>query len=548
MTSDRREVVGNQVSRTGRAVPVETAGAESAVTPQLSRRMAARGRLRTNLAANLAGFAISVAIGLWYTPFLIHHLGAAAYGIVPLVTAITGYMTILATALNAAVARYVTIELEKGDSKTASEYFNSSLFGSLSLAAALLLPAIWASLHVELLINVPASQLAHTRWLFICAAGAFMLSMIQTPFGVSTYSLNRFELRKALELSRQIVSVVVVLILFRLVSPQLWAVGLGIVAGTAVSFAGAVWFWRVLTPGLRVSVSHVTMHAVRGLTSMGGWMSINSIGTLLFLAIDLLVINRLFGPESGGRYAAVMVWSNLLRSIAGVMSDVFAPSVLVLYARNDIDGLVAYMRRSMKCVGLMIALPIGGICGLGEPLLRTWLGPGFADLAWLLTLMTIHLSVNLAVLPLFCIQTATKHVRLPGLVTVAMGVANLGLALLLAGPVGWGMYGVAAAGAIVLTSKNLLFTPVYAARLLKRRPLSFLSEALPIIAAALATVVACKVLAATWDLATWPRLALCGVAVGGLYSALVFRLLLGAEERKVIRQMLSFSRTAGGQV
>ena len=52
--------------------------------------------------------------------------------------------------------------------------------------------------------------------------------------------------------------------------------------------------------------------------------------------------------------------------------------------------------------------------------------------------------------------------RVPAIVTIVMGFGNLGLAILLAGPMGWGLYGVAAAGAIALTAKNLIFTPLYA--------------------------------------------------------------------------------------
>jgi membrane protein EpsK len=60
---------------------------------------------------------------------------------------------------------------------------------------------------------------------------------------------------------------------------------------------------------------------------------------------------------------------------------------------------------------------------------------------------------------------------------------NLGLALLLAGPVGWGMYGVAAAGAIMLTVKNFIFTPLYAAHILGLGYSTFYRETIPIILA-----------------------------------------------------------------
>jgi len=77
---------------------------------------------------------------------------------------------------------------------------------------------------------------------------------------------------------------------------------------------------------------------------------------------------------------------------------------------------------------------------------------------------------------------ATNHVRLPGILTCVMGLGSLGLALLLAGPVGWGMYGVAVAGAVMLTAKNLVFTPLYTARILGLGYGTFYREILPVVA------------------------------------------------------------------
>ena len=125
---------------------------------------------------------------------------------------------------------------------------------------------------------------------------------------------------------------------------------------------------------------------------MGGWIAVTYVGTILYLGIDLLVVNRMFGPDAGGRYAAVAQWSALLRTLVGVVAGLFCPTMLYYYARHDIDGLSRYGRQAVKLVGLMMALPIGLICGLSTPLLQTWLGPKFADLAWLMSLMTMHLS------------------------------------------------------------------------------------------------------------------------------------------------------------
>ena len=137
-----------------------------------------RGRFLTNLISNAALFGFNILIGLWYTPYLIHHLGAAGYGIIPLVTQIVAYMAVITLGLNAAVGRFITICLEREEEESANRYFNTSLFGSVLLALLLVIPAGWASLHAELLIKIPPGDVLQTRWLFACVALVFLVNVV----------------------------------------------------------------------------------------------------------------------------------------------------------------------------------------------------------------------------------------------------------------------------------------------------------------------------------------------------------------------------------
>jgi len=237
------------------------------------------------------------------------------------------------------------------------------------------------------------------------------------------------------------------------------------------------------------------------------------------------------GAEAGGRYGSVMMWSVMLRNLAGVVGGVFGPTMISLYGRRDTEGLVAYSRTAVKFVGLMMALPIGLICGLGRPLLHIWLGADFESLAPLLMLMCLPLCVNLAVLPLFNIQVATNHVRLPGILTCVMGLGSLGLSLFLAGPAGWGMYGVALAGAIMLTAKNLVFTPLYAAHILGLGYGTFFREMLPVIASTVGLALAGWWLAQNQPITSWLGLGLAGTVLAAAFFAIACRFALTREER-----------------
>src|SRR5206468_932112 len=307
-----------------------------------------------------------------------------------------------------------------------------------------------------------------------------------------------------------------------------------ILAGTMVSTVGMVWLWKVLTPSLRISLGQFDWTMFRNLCSTGGWVLISQLGVMLYLNIDLLLANRMFGPEQGGRYAAVLALPTLLRSLASAVGGIFAPTMYHIYARGDINGLVVYLNRAIKFVGLVMALAIGLICGFSEPLLSRWLGPAFGSLAPLLFLMAIHLCINLSMYPLYAVPLAADRVRMPGLVTLGIGVGNLVLALFFAGFLGWGLYGLAAAGGIMLTVRHLLFTPLYGAHILNQPYRTFYREILPVALATGAIIGVCRLILARWSILDWTGLAAAGLSVSLLYAILVY-CLLSPEERAALK-------------
>jgi membrane protein EpsK len=503
-----------------------------------------KGRFATNLGANLANYALSILVGLWMTPYLIRHLGVAAYGLVPLATTVTSYMGLFTTALNAAVGRYLTMALDRNDCAEANRIFNTSFWGTAAVLLILLGPAVWLTSKVRFFFNVPPGYDDQFVWLFICTIGMFFFTTLASPFGVATFCRNRFDLSNAVAIVSTVVRVAAILILFNLCVPKVWHIGVAMLATAAVGLVLSVVLWRRLTPMLTVQRSAFSQQTLKQLTGMGGWIVINQIGSLLYMSVDLVVVNKMIGAEACGRYGAVMMWSLMLRNLAGVVSAVFGPTIVSLYGRKDTTGLVAYSRSAVKLVGVMVALPIGLVCGFAQPLLRIWLGPAFEPLAPLLMLMCLPLCVNLAVLPLFNIQVATNHVRLPGILTCVMGLGSLGLALLLAGPIGWGMYGVAVAGAVMLTAKNLVFTPLYAARILGLGYGTFYREILPVVATTIGLAGAGWWLAQDQRLTTWLDLGVAGMGLAAVFLAGTYWFLLTKEERRQALCLVWPRRTA----
>ena len=419
-----------------------------------------------NLLSNIAYFIVNVVIGIWLVPYFIRHLGAAGYGLIALAVSVTGYVSLVKISFNSAAARFLTIDIQKKDFLGANRIFNTTFwsFGGLSLALIPVL-AIFAY-FVPSIFSVPEGLSSQVSWLFFLVFLSFVITIFSSVFNASLFAQNRLDLRNMVDISYVGARTFFVVLLFALFTANLNKVGLAYLLGALCSLAFSVYLWTKTAPGLFISIKDYDKTKLKDILGMSGWLLINQIGALLFLQIDLILCNVLFGALIAGQYAAVILWNVLLRSMAGVFSSVFNPMQLISHANDDRKRLVSMSQRAVKFMALGMAIPVGLLCGFAKPILVYWLGVDYIPYVPLMWIFVSHLAINLAVIPLFGINVALNKVRFPALVTVALGVCNIILAVMLAKYTGLGVFGIAVAGAIVLTLKNVFFTPFYAAHIL----------------------------------------------------------------------------------
>jgi membrane protein EpsK len=495
-------------------------------------------RTATNLFASAAGFAVNVLMGVLLTPYLVRHLGVGAYGVVPAVMAITSWLSLATLALNTALGRHVTFALGTGDTEEANRYFNTALVAGLGCAALVGVALLAVALHPGWFLRIPAGEEEDTARMAAVVAGAVTISVLSSTFEVATFCKSRFDVRNAIGVAASLLRVAVIVALFVTSGPSITAVGLATLASALANAGGAAWAWGRLAPELRLAPRLFDRGALRALLGTAGWVVVNQLGTLLLVSVDLLFVNRSYGPEEAGRYASVLQWPNLVRGVALALGGALTPPMIELFARGERAAVARYSLTAVKFLGLAMALPAGLVAGLAAPLLQVWLGPGFVSLAPLLVLLVLPLAVSTGCTPMNSVATAANQFRAPALIQCAAGAANLVLMFVLARSLGWGLVGVAAAGSLVLTAKSVLFSICFAAGI-AGVPRAQLSKVLGVVvAASVATGGCCWALASRLDLAGFGRLAAVVVSASIAYALVSWTALLTSEERALVLAQL----------
>ncbi len=444
--------------------------------PKSSKILNLKKQMPKNLGMNILSFVTNVLIGLWLIPYLVKHIGVAAYGLVPLAMFFSEYVGIIIQSLNSAISRFLLIALQKKDYFQANEIFNTSLVIMFIFSLLQIIFMVIVVFDISFFINVPEELKSDAIWLFSFTFAGFSLSLFRAVFTTPLYSYNRTDLIQMSAVMQTLLRVIIIVLLFTVDEPLLKYVGIANFSASLFSFLFILYLSKKMVPELKFNVLMFNIKRVKDLTSMGGWVLVNQVGSLLFLKIDLYIVNAYLGAYQAGEYAMVMQWNNLIRAMIGVFAGIISPVLMIYYARNEIVKLVDLSKISVKLLGLLLAVPLGLICALAGDILSLWVGEEFRYLEGLMILSLAPLVINLAVLPLFTINTAYNRVKLPGIITIVLGVISFGFAILLVTQTNLGIYGVLLAGVIILTLKNVIFIPIYSAYILNASKLIFIKS------------------------------------------------------------------------
>lgn len=502
----------------------------------------ARSQFGVNVRANAVLLALQTGMGLWFAPYLIKNLGVAVYGLLPLANSVASYMSVLEFSVRGSLSRELSRAFATGGSHARRVVFNTALWASVALAAVLSPVALAVAMSAPALFSVPAGYEDAARILFGAILLMYLVGMVRSILTTVPFTRNRFDLLNVTPMSEIIVRVVVVVAMFALAKPRIEWVAVSLVVSGAIATIVALRLNRIVAPGLNMDVRAFDLSVLRRMWGTSSWMMVNQVGTLLFLSIDVVVVNVMLGADASGRYGSLLIWSVFLRSLAGAVSSAVTPVALRKHALGDHAGLARVMSESIGLLGMAIALPVGALTGFAAPVLTIWLGPEFAGLSVLLIAQVFHLSLNLAVLPLFSVQLAAGRVQIPGIVTLCGGLVNVMLAVSLV-TFGRNGLGVALAGALVLTLKNALFTTVYTAHI---QGVSWKPYVVALSKGALVALAVFAVSRASLELSVpqgWIGLGTQGVLVVGLCAALVYSLMLTRAQRQVVLSLAGVNRS-----
>lgn len=429
--------------------------------------MGERKRLAVNMIANIIAFGVQFGVSFVLTPYIINTLGAEAYGFVPLANNFIGYTNIITVALNSMASRFITIEMNRGNTAKANEYFNSVFIANIILALILLIPSVTIVLYINDFLAIPAGLLTDVQWTFSFAFISLLGGLILSVYGCAFFVHNRLDLNAKRNIEGNIIRAVVLIALFMVFQPKIYFVTATMLIVNVYIWVTNVYYTRKLVPELTIGFGRFKWNAVKELLSSGVWNSVNELSTVLLTTLDLLLMNMFVGAQASGEYSLVKVLPTFMQSIVGVMVNVFIPQFTIYYAKRQHEKLLNSIMFSIKVMGWLLTIPIGYLIVFGGDFYRVWVPGQDADLLQALSILTlVPLIVTCSINTIYNVYTVTNKLKVPALVWLVIGVINVLLVIVLLKFTPLGIWTIPIVSFVMVLARNLTFTPIYAAHCL----------------------------------------------------------------------------------
>ena len=430
--------------------------------------MTAGGSRQIKLGAAVSYVAIlfNVLAGFLYTPWMIHRIGQADYGLYTLTTSVMAYF-LIDFGLENAVVKFLSRYRATGDAKGMARFLGLVQKMYLLLDAGILVGLAVAYLFLDrIYVQLSPAEMVKFRTLFVIAGLTILLSFPFTPLKGIMGAHEKFFAHKMLNLLQKAATIVLTMTLLLLGADLYALVIVQLIVGVAFVVLRGIYVNRTIHPLLDWRFFEGAL--LRSILSFTVWVALILVSqqVIVNLAPTLLGILAPGAALEISVFSIGMIFYGYLLNFSGALNGLFVPRVTqMVHEKATMGDLSRLMIRVGRAQTYVVGFIYMAFAVFGREFLHWWVGAGFEGSYEVgLILMSPCLVVfTQEIAGTFLI--VVDEVKYRAILYIGSAALSVGLSILLV-PSG-GATGAAAAIAIAMTAGHLVGMNVVYAKVMK---------------------------------------------------------------------------------
>jgi membrane protein EpsK len=385
-----------------------------------------------NFIFNSLSLIVSIALGLFYTPYLVRSLGIIAYGIVPLALIINQYVNVITGSLTGSLTRFYSVAFQQKNFSDASKYLSSSFIAITLIVIALAPLFVLIILKIDTLFNIPAMHVREAQLLFSFTIMSFILSLYSSLFNITLYCLNRLDLMNVIKIVRILFKVMFTILFFEFLRKGIPFIGYAnFFSEFFVISISFYYFLKTTDSQIKISLRFYEKTALVSILSMTIWVIIHQLGDTGLYRIDNVLVNHFWSTRESGILGALSEFGTYVMTVVSVISTLFGPLILIAYSNEDHNAVKKLTTDNSLLVGIATSLLVGLLIGFAKPIIGLWLGEEYVAYSNWFVMKQITLPFYAAAGVYAFVNRAWNRVIFPAVGTLIIGAVNLLLSCLI---------------------------------------------------------------------------------------------------------------------
>lgn len=496
-----------------------------------------------NMTANMLSFAIQLCINFFLTPYIVGELTSEAYAFISLANSFPSYAAVVTDALNGIAGRFISIEIYRGNREETNQYFSSVVLSNVILSLIWIAFTVCFVPNINHILNVPDHLVHDVKILFWIVFFSFSFSLLTNLLGTALYTQNKLYLKYMRSIEGLVIRSVFLVLLFIFFEPKVYFIAIANLAASLYQTAWNLYYTHKYLPFVKIRRAYFRIRKVITLISSGIWNCVNRLGGILNDGLDLLITNLMISTTEMGVLSLSKTIPSLILTLVNIVAGAFSPDITKTYALGKLKDVAQTIKQSMKVMGALVSIPVGGLIGFGTVFYSLWLPTEDSARLQVLSVISVLLLVfTVATATTYNVFTVTNKLKLNSIVVVAAGFLNTVTVLILLKTTNLGIYAVAGVSSVIGIAREYLFTLPYAARCLKMKWYTFYPPALKSAVSAAVVAAICYLYKSVVPVTSWGTLIVGAVICGGLGLLFNLFIVLNKQERRSILERITRKR------
>lgn len=318
---------------------------------------------------------ITMIVGLYTGRVMLQALGVDNYGINNVVGGIVAMSSLITATMSAAISRYITYALGKGDGEQLKTMFSTSVNAQIVMSMiAIIFLEIGGLWFLNTVAQIPLGRENAAFWVFQCSLISLAIGLISSPYNALLVAHERMGIYAYTSIAEATFRLAICFIILayngdRLILLAILTVLVGL--GMRIFYG---WYCGKNFDEAHYSPKIFDKGLLKELTVFSGWNLLNN-GAYTFATQGVnMLINVFFGVAYNAARGIANTVNTAVQSFVTNFTIAFSPQITKSYASGDKFYAIHLGNRGTKFSWLMMYLFIVPVCCEADTLLRLWLG------------------------------------------------------------------------------------------------------------------------------------------------------------------------------